>query len=450
VVASKETSRLAILDHRYVQHGLSSGRNAQPLILERGSGCSVWDSDGREYLDAHGSAWLAQVGHGREELAEVAAAQISKLEHFSSLWHYTTKPAIELAEALVTRAPASVARVRYSTSGSQSCDEALQVVRRYHWLSEAPERTWVLTVRGCYHGCTYGGAALAQGAIAAHGTFDGMGPVGGDIAQLTPPWPYHQEFYDGDDLVDFCVRELETTIEQIGPEHIAAMFGEPVMGVAGMVPPPNDYWPRMTEVLRRHGILFVADEVVTAFGRVGAWYGSNYYGVEPDVMILAKGMASGYMPIGALLLRSKLADTLEGDYTGGSYGGHPVSCAVAKASIDIIERENLLENARERGLQFLSELQPLLDLPVVGDVHGLGLALGVELVSDKKARTPLALDDPTLVTRFREDTGVILGLHGHTLVITPPLIIKAEEVSRTVEAVTHITERLSTDGTYRR
>lgn len=409
----------------------------------------MWDTDGREYLDAHGGAWLTQVGHGREELAEVAAAQMRKLEHFSSLWHYTSKPAIELAEALVTRAPASVARVRYSTGGSQSCDEALQVVRRYQWLRGAPERTWVLTVRGCYHGCTYAGAALAQGAIAAHGTFDGMGPVGGDVAQLTSPWPYHQELYGGEDLVEFCVRELETTIERIGPRRIAAMFGEPVMGVAGMVPPPDDYWPRMTEVLKAHEILFVADEVVTAFGRLGAWFGSGYYGVKPDVMVCAKGMASGYMPIGALMISAEIADTLEGDYTGGSYGGHPVSCAVTKANIEIIERENLLENARERGLQFLSELQPLLDLPVVGDVHGLGLALGVELVSDKTARTPLSLDDPTLIGRFREDTGVILGLHGSSLVITPPLVITAEEVSRTVQAVAFITERLSTDGKYR-
>lgn len=439
----------ATLDRRYLQHGLSTGRESRPLILERGSGCSVWDTDGREYLDAHGGAWLSQVGHGREELAEVAAAQMKKLEHFSSFWHYTTKPAIELAEALVTRAPIGEARVRYSNSGSQCCDEALQVVRRYQWLRGAPERTWVLTVRGCYHGSTYGGAALNQGAVAAHGTFDGMGPVGGDIAQLTPPWPYHQELYGGKDLVDFCVHELETTIERIGPGRIAAMFGEPVMGVAGMVPPPDDYWPRMTQVLKAHDILLVADEVLTAFGRVGAWYGSSYYGIEPDVIVCAKGIASGYMPIGALLIRSDVADTVEGDYSGGSYGGHAVSCAVAKASIEIIERENLLQNARERGLQFLSELQPLLDLPVVGHVHGLGLAIGVELVSDKKGRTPLALEDPTLVARFREDTGVILGLHGNTVALTPPLTISPEEVTRTVQAVSFITERLAVDGRYR-
>ncbi len=351
---------------------------------------------------------------------------------------------------MVTRAPVGQARVRYSTSGSQCCDEALQVVRRYQWARGVPERTWVLTLRGCYHGCTYGGAALNQGAIAAHGTFDGMGPVGGDIAQLTPPWPYHQEFYGSDDLVSFCVHELETTIERIGPGRIAAMFGEPVMGVAGMVPPPDDYWPRMTQVLKEHDILFVADEVVTAFGRVGAWYGSSHYGIEPDIIACAKGIASGYMPIGALIIRSEVADVLEGDYSGGSYGGHAVSCAVAKACIDIIERENLLQNARERGLQFLQELQPLLDLPVVGDIHGLGLAIGVELVSDKVTRAPLPLDDPTLVARFREDTGVIFGLHGNTLVLTPPLVISPEEVSRTVEAVGSVAERLSTDGAYHR
>jgi len=431
-------------DQRYVQHGHSAGRNTPPLIIERGKGCTLWDADGREYLDAHGGAWLTQVGHGREELVEVAAAQMRKLEHFTTIWNYSNKPAIELAEALVTRAPASLARVRYGMTGSECDDEALQIVRHYHWLRGEPERTWVLTVRGCYHGRTYGGGALSLGS----GTLAGIGPIPGDVEQLTPPWPYHRELYGGRDLVDFCVGELEATIERIGARRIAAMFGEPVMAVAGMVPPPDDYWRRMTEVLKAHGILFVADEVVTAFGRVGDWYGCNYYGVEPDIAVCAKGMASGYMPIGAVIMSADVADTIEGSSAGGSYGGHPTSCAVAKASIDIIERENLLENSRERGLQFLSELQPLLDLPVVGDVRGLGLLVGVELVADKETRAPLVVADD-LNKRFREETGVIPGVFDNVIEITPPLVITSQEVTRTVEAVAFISERLSTDGMYR-
>ena len=371
------------------------------------------------------------------------------LEHYSTIWDYATKPAIELAEALITRAPASVARASYVNSGSEGDDNALQVVRHYHWLRGAPERNWILTVRGCFHGWTYGGGALSLGS----GTLEGAGPIPGHVEQLTPPWPYHQELYGDQDLVDFCVQELEATIERLGADRIAAMFGEPVMGPAGMILPPDDYWPRMVEVLKSHGILFVADEAVTGFGRVGAWFGSSYYGIEPDVMVCAKGMASGYMPIGALLISSQVADTIEGCGPGSSYVGHPVSCAVAKANIEIIEREGLLENARQRGLQFLTELQPLLDLPVVGNVRGLGLMLGVELVSDKKTRAPLVLTQPDLIARFREDTGVILNVHGReghpAITLTPPLVITAEEVTRAVQAIAYVTERLSTDGTYR-
>lgn len=449
MITGQSSRDWSALDRRYVQHGLSTGREKPPLVIVRGEGCTVWDSQGREYLDAHGGAWLSNVGHGRRELAEVAAAQMNELEHFSTLWDYTNKPSIELAEALVTRAPASVARVRYSTSGSESDDEALQVIRRYHYVRGAPERTWILTVRGCYHGRTYGGISLARGSFMAHGTLEGLGPVPGDVIQLTPPWPYHTELYGGEDLVEFCVRELETTIERLGAGRIAAMFGEPVMGPAGMIPPPDEYWPRMTAVLKAHDIPLVFDEVVTAFGRVGSWYGSVHYGVEPDIIICAKGMASGYMPISAILVSAEVADTLEGTYAGGSYGGHPTSCAVAKANIDIIEREDLLGNARLRGAQFLSELQPLLDLPVVGDVRGLGLMLAVELVADKSTRAPLVLD-PALAACFRDDTGVIFGLHGNALAVTPPLTISPEEVTRATEALAFIAERLSTDGKYRR
>ncbi|WP_181257359.1 aspartate aminotransferase family protein [Pseudaminobacter soli (ex Li et al. 2025)] len=419
-------------DARVVQHPHGDAADPDRLVLVRGKGSTLWDVEGREYIDAHAGAWLTQVGHGREELAKVAAEQMSALAHFTIMNDFANPPTIEFCEKLVERAPKNIAKVRLMGSGSEADDEALQLVRLFHYRRGQPQRTKILVLRGSYHGRTYGGAELAGGR-------PGIGEVPDGAIMLTPPWPYHAELFGGENLTDFCVRELEQAIARVGAENIAAMFGELVMGPAGMIPAPDDYWPRMVEVLRSHGILFVADEVVTAFGRAGAWYTSLDYHLAPDIIVLAKGIASGYVPLGALLLDGDVADVLDGASGGGSYAGHLMASAVASANIDIIERENLLEASRLRGAQFLEELRELLNLPVVGDVRGRGLMVGVELVSDKTTRQPLLDRFPNLkkdIDRFvRTRHGVILGIHGGTIALTPPLVITPREVSRVVDAV---------------
>lgn len=428
-MASEKTADIVDLDRKYLFHNGDPGNDK--VVLVGGEGCVVRDIEGREYLDAHAGAWTTQVGHGRREVADAVAAQMRALAHFSLYWEYTNVPAVKLAQLLVEKAPPSITQVRYGSSGSECDDEALQIVRQYHRNRGQSDRNVVLSVHSAYHGRSLGDWTLA-------GNVDKSLFIDGNVHQLTPPWPYHVELYGGEDPTDFCVRELEETIEKIGAERIAAMFGEPVMGPAGMIPPPDDYWPRMVEVLHKHGILFVADEVVTAFGRVGHWYASNMYKIEPDVMVLAKGIASAYMPLGAILLSDEVATGVKNVSSTGSYGGHATACAAALACAEIIEREGLNEAARVRGAQLMAELAPLLELPIVGNIRGKGLMLGVELVRSKSSRKPLLSADYGLVQRIRRDAGIILSGGRGTLVITPPLVITEEEVTQLANGLTAI------------
>ncbi|MEM7116394.1 MAG: aminotransferase class III-fold pyridoxal phosphate-dependent enzyme [Chloroflexota bacterium] len=428
-------------DQKALQHpGGGGGDNT--VVLSHGQGSRLWDIDGREYLDAQAGAWLALVGYGRHELVEVAAEQMARLAHFSIGFDYANVSAIELAEKLIAKAPANIGRVRFMNSGAEAADHALQLVRLYHFQKGKPKKRKVLTHHGAYHGGTYGGAELVGGR-------QGVGGETDDVIQLTAPRPYHTELYGGRDMVDFCVEELQAVIAQHGAENIAAMFGELVIGPGGMIPLPDEYWPRIRAVLKQHNILFVADEVVTAFGRAGAWFTANDYGLEPDIIILAKGIASGYVPLAALLLDGKLADVVNGLGPGSSYAGHNVGTAVASTNIDIIERENLLENSRVRGEQFLQELAPLNAHPLVGDIRGRGLMLGVELVTNKESRQSLCSVAPALnktIPRYvRHKHGVLFTVRGGAIVITPPLIITAEEVSRVCDAVIDVVNQIDSN-----
>ncbi|MFT3798318.1 aminotransferase class III-fold pyridoxal phosphate-dependent enzyme [Microbacterium sp.] len=428
-------------DIRYVVHPVTPA-DGERVVLKDGHGCTLVAEDGREFLDAHAGAWLVQVGHGRREIADAVHRQLSDFAHFSLRFGISNKPVIALSERLVALAPDNIAKVRYCTSGSEADDEALQIARYYHAASGHPERTVIITLRGAYHGRT-----VAGGALAAHLPLGMEDQFPGMVVQVAAPTPYRNDCPPDEDLTDYCIRDLERTIAQVGPERIAAMFGEPALGPAGMIPLPADYWPRVQEVLHRNGILLVMDEVVTGIGRTGQWLASSALGLRPDVILLAKGLASGYMPIGAILLSGDVAAVVDPLPSGGSYGGHAASCAAAVANLDIIEREGLLENARARGAQFLAELQPLLELPVVGDVHGVGLMLGIDLVADKATKQPLDGIDLPLTQAIRDESGVLLNVSHGTIVIMPPLVITAEEVTRVVQAIRLAVERLDPDGT---
>lgn len=430
-------------DLRYLVHP-SAPSDGERLVVVDGRGCTLVGADGREYLDVHAGAWLVQVGHGREEIADAVRQQLSGVAHFSLLLGVTNAPAIALAEKLISLAPEGFGKVRFCTSGSEADDEAIQLVRYYHATRGAESRTKIITLKGAYHGRSTAGTALSKRDI------PGLPHVLGEdaVIQVPAPTPYRNECPEGEDLVDFCIAELERAIDEAGAESIAAMFGEPMQGPAGMIPLPAGYWQRVQEVLRKHGILMVMDEVVTAFGRSGEWLQSTALGLRPDLILTAKGLASGYMPIGALLLSDEFAEATEGVHGSGSYGGHAASCAAALASIDIIERENLLQHAKDRGAQFQRELSELLELEIVGDVHGIGLMIGVDLVKDKRTKEPLLGLDDVLTFDIRRESGVILHIGRGTIILTPPLVITEAEVTRTVQAIRKALLRVSPDGGY--
>ncbi|MEM7472269.1 MAG: aminotransferase class III-fold pyridoxal phosphate-dependent enzyme [Pseudomonadota bacterium] len=418
-------------DRSVVQHP-GGGGGEHTLVLSHGEGSRIWDVDGNSYLDAQGGAWFNKVGYGRKELAAVAAAQMEKLACFGFGFDYTNMPAVAFAEALVARAPENITTVRYETGGGEADDHALQLARIYQTQKGFPNRRKVLIHRDAYHGGTSAGVALTGGK-------PGVLPTSPDAIVLTPPRPYHTELYGGRDMVAFCVDELRAVIAEHGAETIAAMFGEIMVGPGGMIPLPDDYWPAMTAVLKEHGILFVADEVVTGFGRAGAWFMSNEYRLSPDMIVLAKGICSGYVPMAAVMMSEDVAQTVNGFGPGNSYAGHAVGAGVGLAHIDIIENENLLENCMARGAQFMEELKPLADHPLVGNIRGRGLMMGIEPVSDKATRAPLIKDAPWLfagLPRYmRHKHGILLGLRTNVILLTPPLVIDRQEVSDICEAL---------------
>jgi putrescine aminotransferase len=439
-----DQAALAALDRAHVIHPHRQAGSTDSTIVVRGEGCRLWDAAGNEYLDTAAGLALTQVGHGRAELAEAAAAQMRELEYYPSFWEFANPRAIELAARLAAIAPADLPKVFFTSGGSEGIEVAARMARLYHHERGEPGRTVLLARRSGYHGVGYGSGSLT-GFDDYHAGFAPMLP---DVHHLTPPWSYRTELFDGDDPSDYCVRELERTIDELGADRIAAFVGEPIMGVAGMVTPPADYWPRVVEVLRAHGILVIADEVICAYGRTGRWFASEHYGIAPDVVVSAKGITSGYIPLGAVLVSDEVAAKLDlgpdGFPIGYTYTGHPTACAVALANLDLIEREGLVERAAEVGARLLAELAPLEQLPVVGEVRGVGLMMAVELARD----TPAGPGIGAIASRhLRERHGLIVRAHESVLSLSPPPVIADDEVERIIaglhDTLTRIGEGLS-------
>ncbi|GAA3478458.1 aminotransferase family protein [Streptomyces sp. NPDC002596] len=441
-------AELAATDRAHIIHPYLPGTAEERVIMTGGSGCRLTDAEGRSYLDATGGLWLAQVGHGREEIARVAFEQMKQLEYFTSFWEFSNDRAIELAARLASLAPEGLNHVYFTSGGSEGNEAAIKMARYYHHRRGESSRTWILARDKAYHGIGYGGGS-ATGFPVYH---EGFAPMMPHVSHLTPPWPYRTELYGGEDPTDFLIRELEARIAEIGPGNIAAMIGEPIMGVGGMLVPPADYWPRVRDVLDRHGILLIFDEVVTAYGRVGEWFAAQHFGVVPDIITTAKGITSGYTPLGALLVADHVAEALLLDHgfpMGYTYNGHPVAAAVALANLDIIEREGLLARAVGLGAHLHAELEAQLgELPIVGEIRSVGMMLAVELVTDRESRTPLPLDPARMPHDvIRRETGVIVRDSAHSLVLSPPLIMTEAEAKEAAVALRSVLERTGPDGT---
>ncbi len=445
---------LKAADRARIIHPYLPGSVDERVVMTEGSGLRLTDAEGRSYLDATGGLWLAQIGHGREEVARAAYEQMSKLEYFTSFWEFSNDRAIELATKLTSIAPEGLGHVYFTSGGSEGNEAAIKMARYYHHRRGESSRTWILARNKAYHGIGYGGGS-ATGFPVYH---EGFAPMMPHVSHLTPPWPYRSELYGGqaetpEQVTDFLIAELEQRIAEIGPGNIAAMLGEPIMGVGGMLVPPADYWPRVREVLDRHGILLILDEVVTAYGRTGSWFAAQHFGVRPDIIVTAKGITSGYIPLGALLVGDHVAEVLLRDHgfpMGYTYNGHPVACAVALENLDIIEREGLLARATEIGGFLHRELEAQLgDLPVVGEIRSVGMMLAVELVADRTTREPLPMLQPLLPDVIRRETGVIVRDCAHSLVLSPALIMTEAEAKEAVDAMRQVLERVGPDGALR-
>ena len=436
-------SDLAAIDRELLIHPYLPRSTEERVIMVEGDGCRLRDAEGREYLDATGGLWLAQIGHGRREIAEAAAAQMEQLEYFTSFWEFSNERAIELAQRLVSISPPRQTHVYFTNGGSEGNEAAIKMARYSHSKRGQGDRTWVLARQQAYHGVGYG-SGTATGFPVYH---EGFGPMLPHVKHLTPPWPYRSELFGGEDPTGFCIDELERTIAELGADNVAAFIGEPIMGVAGMIVPPDDYWPRVQEVLRANGITFIFDEVVSAYGRTGHWFAAEHFGVEPDIIVTAKGITSGYAPLGAVLISDEIAEaiTTDGFPMGFTYNGHPTTCAVALANLAVIESEGLLERAAETGEYILGRLRELSELPVVGEVRGVGMMHAVELVGDRDTRDPLAMD-AAIQDVIRRETGVIVRDCAHNLVISPPLIMSREEADEVVDAMRSVLERTDAQG----
>jgi adenosylmethionine-8-amino-7-oxononanoate aminotransferase len=356
-------------------------------VIVRGEGAYVWDQHGKKYLDGLAGLFTSQLGHGRTELAEAGAKQASTLAYFP-LWTYAHPRAIELAERLAGYTPGDLNRVFFTSGGSEAVESAWKLARQYFRMTGEPGRTKVISRDIAYHGTTMGALSIT-GLPDLKTPFEPLVPG----AIKVPNTNFYRAEMFADDEVAFgqwAADEIERAILREGADTIAAVYLEPVQNAGGCFPPPPGYFERVRQICDRYGVLLVSDEVICAFGRLGHWFGSERYGYQPDIMTVAKGLTSGYAPLGAMIATDRLVQPFLAEGAsflhGFTFAGHPVSCAVALANLDVFEGEHILEHVRETEGEFRSALETLYDLPIVGNVRGAGFFYGIELVKDKETR----------------------------------------------------------------
>ena len=367
---------------------MSSYTDADVPVIVRGSGPYVYDQHGKRYLDGLAGLFVSQIGHGRTEVAEAAAAQASELAYFP-LWSYAHPRAIELAARLADLAPGDLNRVFFTTSGSEAVESAWKLAKQYFKAIGQPGRYKVISREIAYHGTSMGALAIT-GLPSIKYPFEPMTPGGVRVPNTNF---YRAPDFVASDLDAFgrwAADEIDRAIEREGPESVAAVFLEPVQNSGGCFPPPPGYFDRVREICDKHGVLLVSDEVICAFGRLGHYFGAQRYGYQPDIITFAKGVTSGYSPLGGMITSDALIQPfIEGSSSflhGVTFAGHPVSCAVALANLDVFEKEDLLGHVRAHETAFRATLEKLTDLPIVGDVRGEGFFYGIELVKDKATR----------------------------------------------------------------
>lgn len=406
-----------------------------PRIITRSSGVYLWDSEGHKILDGMSGLWCVAIGYGREELADAAAKQMRELPYYNLFFMTAHPPVLELAKVISEIAPQGMNHVFFTGSGSEGNDTMLRMVRHYWAIKGQPNKKTIISRVNGYHGSTVAGASLG-GMTYMHE--QGDLPIPGIVHIPQPYW-----FGEGGDMTPdefgiWAAEQLEAKILELGVDNVGAFIAEPIQGAGGVIVPPETYWPKIKEILDKYDILFVADEVICGFGRTGEWFGSDFYGLKPDMMTIAKGLTSGYIPMGGLIVRDEVVAVLNegGDFNHGfTYSGHPVAAAVALENIRILREERIIERVKAETAPYLQKrLRELSDHPLVGEVRGVGLLGAIELVKNKATRERYTGKGAGMICRtFCFDNGLIMRAVGDTMIIAPPLVISFAEIDELVE-----------------
>jgi 4-aminobutyrate---pyruvate transaminase len=436
MLASNRAAALPLRDRAALLHPMTDlVRHAGegPLTIVRGEGVRVEDEDGKSYIEGVSGLWSISLGFGQKRLADAAYRQLMELPSYHLFRHMSHPRAIELAERLLSLAPCPMSKVFFANSGSEANDTAIKLVWYYNNALKRPEKKKIISRIGGYHGVTVASASMT-GLARNHSDFDI--PLPGFLHTDCPSyWRYGQPGESEADFVERIARNLEALIEREGPETIAAFIAEPVMGVAGVILPPKGYFERIVPILRAHGILLIADEVITGFGRLGRMFGSEVYDLKPDILTCAKGLSSGYLPISAVMINEEIwqacyrqSGKLGVFGHGFTYSGHPVSAAVALETLAMYEDFDILGHVQKNAPILQEGLRRLSDHPLAGDARGMGLMGAVELVRDKKTKKAFApfASIGLFAEKRCQAHGVILRALGDTIAIAPPLVAEAD------------------------
>ena len=438
-MASYNTQQLQDIDgqhhiHPFTDHKALMEKGTR--IITRADGVYLWDSDGNKILDGMAGLWCVNVGYGRQELVDAATDQMQELPYYNNFFQTTHPPAIELSKALVDISPSQFNHVFFTNSGSEANDTVVRMVRHFWALEGKPEKTVIISRENAYHGSTVAGSSL--------GGMKGMHAQGGilhDIEHIAQPYWYRSgSEMDPEEFGLKTAQALEIRIREIGEDRVAAFIAEPVQGAGGVIIPPATYWPEIQRICKKYGILLIADEVICGFGRLGEWFGSEYFDIEADLMPIAKGLSSGYLPIGGLMVGDRVAETVinkGSDFNHGfTYSGHPAACAVALENIRILKDEKIIEKVKNELSPYLQKKWLALgDHPMVGEARGLGMVGALELVKDKNTKTSYPSDQNVgMICRdFCFNNGLIMRAVGDAMIICPPLVISYSEINELIE-----------------
>jgi putrescine---pyruvate transaminase len=423
--------------HPFTDHKALAGKGAR--VITRGEGVYIWDSEGNKIFDGMSGLWCVNVGYGRKELVAAASQQMEVLPYYNSFFQTTNVPAAQLADRIIGLAGEHFSHVFFGTSGSESNDTIVRMVRHYWTTLGQPERSVIISRHNAYHGSTMCGASL--------GGMSGMHAQGGlpipGIVHIEQP--YHFGLAPDQDKDAFGIEAagwLEQKILEVGADKVAAFIGEPIQGAGGVIIPPKTYWPEIQRICDKYGILLICDEVICGFGRLGAWFGSELMGAKPDLMTFAKGVTSGYIPLGGVVVGKRVAEVLieqGGEFNHGyTYSGHPVACAVALANLDIIEKEGLVDRVREETGPYLAQqFATLSEHPLVAGAETFGMVGGLVLMKDKTQH--LAFDESLDVGMLCRDhcfaNGLIMRAVGDRMIIAPPLACNKADLDEMMKRV---------------